>query len=109
MLFRVVSYRLKALFTAHAALELEAELLIHHIERKAALLRQAAQLEAEGMNDLAAELRKHASKMDAQRPAEGLLPALSSPAGETTPTDPSSLIAPGGETSNRKKQRGQAS
>ena len=73
-LFRAVSARLKAIFTAHTALELEAELLIHHIERKAMLLGRADQFEKEGMADLATELRQYASKMDPQRPAEAMLP-----------------------------------
>ena len=46
-LFRAVSQRLKTIFTVHAALELEAELILSHAERKAALLLRAAQLEKE--------------------------------------------------------------
>jgi hypothetical protein len=63
-LFRAVSDRLKTIFTVHAALELEAELLIGHVERKAGLLKRAAQLEQDGLVDLAGELRQHASAMD---------------------------------------------
>jgi hypothetical protein len=63
-LFHAVSERLKMIFTAHAALELEAELILCHAQRKAALLKQAAHLEQEGMADLAAELRRHTGAMD---------------------------------------------
>jgi hypothetical protein len=63
-LFHAVSERLKMIFTAHAALELEAELILCHAQRKATLLKQATQLEQEGMTDLAAELRRHTGAMD---------------------------------------------
>jgi hypothetical protein len=79
-LFRAVSERLKVIFTAHAALDIEAEMIAQHVERKAALLRQAAQLEKEGFADLAAELRQAAGRMDPRRPAESVLPALDAPA-----------------------------
>src|SRR3954470_4021671 len=75
-LFRAVSDRIKAVLTAHAALELEAELIARHVERKAELLRKADQLESEGLGDLAAELRQHARRTDLNRPAEAALPAL---------------------------------
>src|SRR4051794_38345431 len=75
-LFRAVSDRLKAVLTAHAALELEAELIARHVERKAELLRKADQLESEGMADLAEELRRHARRTDINRPGEAVLPAL---------------------------------
>lgn len=78
-LFRAVSERLKALFTAHAALELESELIARHVERKGALLRQAARLEGEGLTDLAAELRTHAGAMDLNRPAPAIVPMLEGP------------------------------
>lgn len=75
-LFDAVSSRLKAIFTAHAALELEAEVIARHVERKAALLKQATKLEEEGLKDLAAELRQHAGGLDPRRPAEAVLPML---------------------------------
>jgi len=75
-LFRAVVERLRIVFTAHAALDIEAEMIARHIERKAALLRQAAQLETEGLTDLAAEVRQAAGRMDPRRPAESVLPVL---------------------------------
>jgi hypothetical protein len=75
-LFDAVSTRLKAIFTAHAALELEAEVIARHVQRKATLLKQAAKLEEEGLKDLAAELREHAGGLDPRRPAEATLPLL---------------------------------
>jgi hypothetical protein len=71
-LFRAVSARLKAIFTAHAALELEAELLLGHVERKVALLQRAAQLDKEGMTELAKELRQHAGAMDLGTPNQNV-------------------------------------
>jgi hypothetical protein len=76
-LFHVVSERLKAIFTAHTALELEAELIAHHIERKATLLKQAAKLEKDGFKDLAEELRGHTAGINPRHPVEAVLPVLS--------------------------------
>jgi hypothetical protein len=103
-LFRAVSARLKALLTAHAALELEAELVRLHTERKAALLRQAAQLEAEGMADLAAEIRRHASQADLDRPCEAPVPGLAS-----KPPAASPLVAGAQPDGGAKRKRSQAS
>jgi hypothetical protein len=94
-LFCAISERLKVIFTAHAALELEAELILSHIERRANLLRSAAKLEEEGFTDLANDLRRHAGEMDTNRPADKVLtvlPALSNCNGHEaeghTPTTP---------------------
>jgi hypothetical protein len=84
-LFRAVSERIKAVLTAHAALELEAELIARHVERKADLLRKADQLESEGLTELAAELRQHARRTDLNRPAEAALPALANADGADKP------------------------
>lgn len=89
-LFDAVSARLKAIFTAHAALELEAEVIARHIQRKATLLKQAATLESDGLKDLAAELRQHAGGLDSRRPAETVLPLL-------TPT-PTTTLASNAQT-----------
>jgi len=122
-LFRAVVERLRIVFTAHAALDIEAEMIARHIERKATLLRQAAQLETEGLTDLAAELRQAAGRVDPRRPAESVLPVLDTPAitdAGITPTDTVNgslpLLAPTtekngngadrpAETNNRKKSR----
>jgi len=98
-LFRAVSERLKVIFTAHAALDIEAEMIAHHIERKAALLRQAAQMETEGLTDLATELRQAVGRMDPHRPAESVLPTLDTNAitdASSTPTDTASPTRTGG-------------
>jgi hypothetical protein len=98
-LFRAVSERLKSIFTAHAALELEAELIARHVQRKATLLRQAAQLESEGLNDLASELRTHASAMDVRKPAETVLALLEGPKTDITAGETQS------ESTSRRKKR----
>src|SRR5262245_21708190 len=69
-LFDAVTSRLKTIFTAHAALELEAELINRHIERKAGLRKRASELEQQGLNDLAAELRQHASEVTLRKHTE---------------------------------------
>jgi hypothetical protein len=76
-LFHAVSIRLKVIFTAHATLELESELILLHAERKAALLKRASQLEEEGLDDLASELRTHVGDMDLCK--EESKPALAGP------------------------------
>jgi hypothetical protein len=76
-LLRRVSERLKVIVAAHAALELEAEVLLRHVERKAALLKRASELEKEGMSDLASELCRHVGAMDLGK-TEPEVPALNS-------------------------------
>src|SRR5262245_30894362 len=85
-LFDVVAARLKAVFAAQAALELEAELIECHVQRKAGLLRQAAELEREGLAELAAELRRHAGEVSLRTPGEGVTP--------TSPGTDNALLAP---------------
>jgi hypothetical protein len=85
-LFRALGKRVAAILAAHAALELKAEALTAHVERKAALLQRAAKLDAEGLSDLATELRNFATETDPRRPAEATLPALTSTSGVTSPT-----------------------
>jgi hypothetical protein len=99
-LFRAVSERLKTLFTAHAALELEAELIIGHVERKAALLKRAAQLEQDGLTDLATELRQHTGAMNLG-PSEQQVPALAGPV-QNNGTTSEAESAP---STSRKKSR----
>jgi hypothetical protein len=103
-LFRAVSDRLKAVLTAHAALELEAELIARHVERKAELLRKADQLEGEGMAELAAELRGHAGRTDLNRPAEAVLPALNAPKADNPERQPGDGAGEN-TTATRKKGR----
>jgi hypothetical protein len=79
-LFRAIVERLKVIFVANTALEIEAELIASHIENKAALLRQAAQCEQDGYPGLAEELRKYAESMNPRQPATTILPTpLDSP------------------------------
>jgi len=92
-LFRAVVERLRIVFTA-------------------TLLRQAAQLETEGLTDLAAELRQAAGRMDPRRPAESVLPILDIPAiadAGSTPTDTANgslpLLAPATEKNSHGADR----
>lgn len=75
-IFQVVAGRLKALFVTHVALDLEAELLSQDAVRKAGLLRQADQLAAEGLTDVAEELRERAGRLSLERPLASVLPAV---------------------------------
>jgi len=84
-LFDAVSQRLKTIFTAHAAMELEAEVIARHVERKATLLHQAAKLEKDDFKDLADELRQRTSGLDPRRPTEAMVPLLTQPNEAPTP------------------------
>jgi hypothetical protein len=75
-LFRAVIDRLKALLATTAALELEAEVLARHAERKAELLRQAESYEADELPAVAGELRQQAEALDLRQPRAGVRPAL---------------------------------
>lgn len=77
-LFRAVLDRLKALLATSAALELEAEALARHAQRKAELLRLAEQYESEKLHTVARELRQHAESLDLQRPLAGVVNTLAS-------------------------------
>ena len=90
-LFRAVLDRLKAVLATSAALELEADALARHAQRKAELLRLAEQYESEKLHAVARELRQHAENLDLQRPLAGVASALMSWQGSDTP---SALPAP---------------
>lgn len=75
-LFRVLADRLKALFVADVGLDFEAQFAARDAERKAALLRQAACYQNEGLTEVASELRQHAEAISYQRPLDSILPAL---------------------------------
>jgi hypothetical protein len=77
-LFRAVLDRLKALLTTSAALELVADALARHAQRKAELLRLAEQYESDKLHAVAQELRQHAETLDLQRPLAGVASALAS-------------------------------
>jgi hypothetical protein len=65
--------RIKALLLSEATLDLEAQALVRHAERKADLYRRAAALEAEGLPTVADELRRQAETLNPQEPL-GLTP-----------------------------------
>ncbi len=75
-LFRAVLDRLKALLATSAALELEADALARHAQRKAELLHLAEQYESEKLHSVAQELRQHAETLDLQLPLAGILNTL---------------------------------
>jgi len=75
-LFRVLGARLKALFVANVALDFESEFAAASAERKAGLLRQAADYERDGLPEVAAELRQRAAEIDFRKPLASVLPSL---------------------------------
>jgi hypothetical protein len=74
-IFRPIVERLKALFAATAAQELEAEMLRRDAERRAELLRQAQGYEQEGLHAVARKLRGQAEELGVERPLASALPA----------------------------------
>jgi hypothetical protein len=86
-IFRALSNRVKAIFAADAALQLEAEFLTRAAERKAELLRQAERYEQEGLGGIALHLRCQAEELSEQRPLASVLPAI----GHLTATDSAAI------------------
>jgi hypothetical protein len=93
-LFRAVINRIKVLLATSAALELEADALTRHAERKAELLRLAQQYESEKLPAVAQELRQHAEVLNLQQPLAGAMVALASWQGTDSPV---ALPAPASE------------
>ena len=75
-LFHALAARLKALFVANVALDFESELAARHADRKAGLLRQAADFEKENLPEVAAELRQRAAELDLRQPLASILPSI---------------------------------
>jgi len=67
-IFKRIRDRIKTLLIADAAGDLEAELLDHHAERKADLLRKAQDYQEKGMESLAEELRERAAGLSIEKP-----------------------------------------
>ena len=75
-LFRSLTERVKALFISTAALDFEADFIARQAERKADLLRRAAEYEREGLHPVAKELRQQAEALSIQRPLASILPSV---------------------------------
>jgi hypothetical protein len=109
-LFRAVIDRIKLLLATSAALELEADALARHAERKAELLRLAQQYESEKLPAVAQELRRHAEALDWKQPLVDVVTSLASWQGADAPP---ALPAPAPEpvqpvahaTNSRRKTR----
>jgi hypothetical protein len=105
-LFRAVIDRIKLLLATSAALELEADALARHAERKAELLRLAQQYESEKLPAVAQELRQHVEAMDFQQPLAGVLTSLASWQGTEAPALPAPAPEPVAHATNsRRKMR----
>ena len=75
-LFQTISERLRALFVADVALDLEAQLLSRQADRQVELLVQADAHERHGYPAVASGLRRQAEALSLARPLAGVLPAL---------------------------------
>ncbi len=74
--FHALSDRIKALFVADMALDLEAQLVSRQADRQAELLLQAEGHDRHGFPAVAARLRAQAEALGLDRPLAGVLPAL---------------------------------
>lgn len=74
-LFRALSERVKALFVTTVAIDFEADMMTRDAERKAELFRLADRYEADGLADVAENLRRRAETLSLQRPLACVLPA----------------------------------
>ena len=82
--FRSILDRVKALLITTAALDLEADLIVCHAERKAELLRLADRYDAEKLPSVALELRRHAEGLDFRRPLAGVAESVGHLLGDPT-------------------------
>lgn len=71
--FRAFFERFRAKFTVDSGLDFEAKLIARDAERKAVLLRRAAQYDNEGLHHVAGELRQRAEAISFHRPLASLL------------------------------------
>jgi len=109
-LFRTVIDRIKFLLATSAALELEADALARHAERKAELLRLAQQYVSEKLPAIAQEWCHRAEALDLQQPLTRVMTSLASWQGADAPA---ALAAPATEpvqpvahaTNSRRKPR----
>jgi len=74
--FHALADRIKALFVADMALDLEAQLVSRQADRQAELLLQAEGHDRHGFPGVAARLRAQAEALGLARPLAGVLPAL---------------------------------
>lgn len=81
-LFRSVGDRLRALFATDVALDFESMFVRRQADRKAEILRHAAELERQGMKSVAAELREQANTISIGRPLATILPATAELCGD---------------------------
>ena len=75
-LFRALFARIKALFAADAALELQAEIAVRGAERKAQLYRLAAQYDEEGFASVAHDLHRQAESLHLQQSVGDVIPPI---------------------------------
>ena len=76
-LLRALFARIKAMFVADAALEIQAEIAARGAERKADLYRLAARYDEEGLASVAHDLRRQAEALDLSQAIMGdVVPAV---------------------------------
>lgn len=84
-LYRLLLTRIKVVLLADAGLEVEADAVEQHAERKARLLRLANDYEQEGLTEIAEEVRASSHSLRSEQPLSRSLPVathlLESPAG----------------------------
>ena len=84
-IFQSLVDRIKAMFAADAALDFEAQFMARQADRKAELLRKAAEFEKEGLKGVAQDLRSQAESLSIQRPLDAILPAAAELGGDSKP------------------------
>ena len=68
--------RIKAMFAANAALEIQADFAVRSAERKAGLLRLAAKYDEEGLTSVAHDLRQQAEGLHLQQTFGEVVPSI---------------------------------
>ena len=89
-IIRALIDRFKVLFVTHAVLELEAELIAIHGERKAELLWHADNYEAEGLQSVAQEIRQQAETLAPAKPLGSVVATVAHL--QVNPAQPAQLV-----------------
>lgn len=105
-IFRKIIDRLQTLLIADAALGLEAEFLSRQADRKAELLRKAQELDEQGFDAVADDLRRQAAELSVETPISSVLPTAAKLEGEVATEEPPKLESSTKPTSAPDKPNG---
>ncbi len=110
-IFSAIVDRVKNALVISAANQVEVDLSRRHAEQKAELHRQAKAYDAEGLSELAAELREKAAALDVARPLAAVQPGTGYVLGDdgrlalTASAEPAKALPPAAEPEAAKPKK----